>query len=208
MTYSVDELEQHVASCLTESDASVSITDEAKLHDSVIDYLLGAALYSTEDELKKRAEQLIHLLTTALHITSAPTTSLYEAFQKGEVSGFTVPAINLRIMPYEVACTIFSLMLKHDIGIVIFELARSEMGYSNQTPSDLAITVMAAAVKTGYSGTIFIQGDHYQVNKDAYSVDGVGELNKLKQLIIDSIKAQLYNIDIDASTNSKSKIVL
>jgi fructose/tagatose bisphosphate aldolase len=45
-----------------------------------------------------------------------------------------------------------------------------------------------------------MQGDHYQVNKEAFITDAVGELNKLKQLIIDSIKAQLYNIDIDAST--------
>lgn len=200
MNYSAQELEQHVSSCLTETDSDVSITDEAKLKETVIDYLLGTALYCNEEELKKRAEHIIHLVTSALHITSSSTTTLYQAFQKGEVSGFTVPAINLRIMPYEVACTIFSLMQKHNIGIVIFELARSEMGYSQQTPSDLALIVMSAAVKTGYSGAIFIQGDHYQVDKETFSTDAVGELNKLKQLIIDSIKAQLYNIDIDAST--------
>lgn len=200
MVFSTEELEHLVSSCLTETSESVSITDEAALREKAIDYLLGAALFSQEEELKKRAEQLIQRLTQALHITSAPTTNLYHAFLTGEVSGFTVPAINLRIMPYEVATVIFELMKKHNIGIVIFELARSEMGYSNQTPFDLALTVKAAAIKSGYSGVLFLQGDHYQVHKDVYSTDAVGELNKLKQLIIDSIKAQLYNIDIDAST--------
>lgn len=200
MSYTAQELATVVSTFLAEQAETVVVTDETVLTSSGIDFLVGCALFSEEDSVKERARKLIIRLADTRAITSVPTTSLYQAFQKNEVSGFTVPAINLRIMPYEVAHTIFTLMQKHAIGIVVFELARSEMGYSQQTPADLSLMVFAAAIKAGYSGAVFIQGDHYQVSKQAFGQDAVGELNKLKQLIIDSIRARLYNIDIDAST--------
>ncbi len=57
------------------------------------------------------------------------------------------------------------------MGAFIFELARSEMGYTDQTCDEFATVMMAAAIKEGHRGPIFIQGDHYQANAKKYATD-------------------------------------
>ena len=51
---------------------------------------------------------------------------------RGEVSGFTVPAINLRAQTFDMARTVFEAAIGSDVGTVIIELARSEQTYTYQ----------------------------------------------------------------------------
>jgi fructose/tagatose bisphosphate aldolase len=83
---------------------------------------------------------------------------------------------------------------------MIFELARSEMGYTGQPPAEYATVVIGAAIREGFSGPLFIQGDHFQVNPGKYTESVHSELHALEDLIRDSIGAGFYNIDIDTST--------
>jgi len=71
----------------------------------------------------------------------------YVARGSGKFSGFTVPAINLRSMTYDLARAIFRVAEKNNYGAFIFEIARSEIGYTNQTQIEFAGMVLAAAVK-------------------------------------------------------------
>ena len=119
---------------------------------------------------------------------------------RGEFSGFTVPAINLRSMTYDLARAIFRVAEKNDSGAFVFEIARSEIGYTNQPPIEFASMIMAAAIKEGYSGPVFIQGDHYQANAAKYKENPQKEIESLQTLIADSINSGFYNIDIDSST--------
>src|SRR5439155_11268133 len=89
---------------------------------------------------------------------------------------------------------------RRDVGAFIFELARSEMGYTNQTCDEFATVVMAAAIKEGHAGAIFIQGDHYQADAKKYATDPQGVVDGLKTLIRQAITAGYGNIDIDTST--------
>jgi fructose/tagatose bisphosphate aldolase len=59
---------------------------------------------------------------------------------------------------------------------------------------------MAAAIKTGYHGPIFLQGDHFQVNAKKFAADPAKETQAVKNLIWEAIEAGFYNIDIDTST--------
>jgi fructose/tagatose bisphosphate aldolase len=59
---------------------------------------------------------------------------------------------------------------------------------------------MAAALKCGYSGPIFLQGDHFQVNAGRYEKDPAKEIQEVKDLIWEAIEGGFYNIDIDSST--------
>ena len=79
----------------------------------------------------------------------------YMARGRGELGGFTVPAINLRSMTYDLARAIFRVVEKNNSGACVFEIARSEIGYTNQSPMEYASAVLAAAVKEGYSGPVF-----------------------------------------------------
>jgi hypothetical protein len=59
----------------------------------------------------------------------------------------------------------------------------------------------AAALREGFSGPLFIQGDHVQTNAKKYnSPDRNKELDTLRALIKEEIAAGFYNIDIDTST--------
>ena len=63
---------------------------------------------------------------------------------------------------------IFRAARANDSKIVLFELARSEMGYTEQRPAEYASNALAAAIKEGHQGPVFIQGDHYQINAKKY----------------------------------------
>jgi fructose/tagatose bisphosphate aldolase len=126
---------------------------------------------------------------------------LYVARGRGYVPpSFTVPAFNLRGLSYLTAQAALEAALELQTGTVIFELARSEMKYTGQTPMQVAASVLGAAVKVGYRYPVFIQGDHYQPKAEQPGLAQPGELDSIEQLIRDSIAAGFYNIDLDGST--------
>jgi fructose/tagatose bisphosphate aldolase len=124
----------------------------------------------------------------------------YMARGREEFKGFTVPAINLRSMTYDLSRAIFRVAQKNESGAFVFEIARSEIGYTNQQPIEYASMVLAAAIRENYSGPVFIQGDHFQVKANKFKENPDKEIESLKTLIRNAISSGFYNIDIDSST--------
>jgi fructose/tagatose bisphosphate aldolase len=151
-------------------------------------------------ELKKQLASRIVASASKSGIFPASIHEFYRARGRGELSGFTVPAINLRSMTYDLARAIFRVAMRNDCGAFIFELARSEMAYTAQPPVEYAAVVLAAAIQEDYTGPVFIQGDHFQVNARAFKANPTNELEALQALIAEAISAGFYNIDIDSST--------
>jgi fructose-bisphosphate aldolase class II len=60
--------------------------------------------------------------------------------------------------------------------------------------------MLAAALREGFRGPVFIQGDHFQVNAKKYAADPKPEVEAVKALAREAIPAGFYNIDIDTST--------
>jgi fructose/tagatose bisphosphate aldolase len=85
-------------------------------------------------------------------------------------------------------------------GAFIFEIARSEIAYTDQRPTEYVAVLIAAALREGYRGPLFVQGDHFQVNSKKFAVDPVTEVNNVKTLAREAIAAGFYNIDVDTST--------
>lgn len=164
-----------------------------------IDTLIYTAVFSQGEE-KIAARKKILERAAQNGIFSASIYPFYTAIGNNKVSSFTVPAINIRALTYDTARVIFRLMNKHSISAVIFEIARSEIQYTDQRPDEYGVSVLAAAMKENYTGPIFLQGDHYQLSKGAYAIDPHAETQRIKDLIQKSIDAQFLNIDIDAST--------
>jgi fructose-bisphosphate aldolase, class II len=134
-------------------------------------------------------------------IVLASIHDLYKARGRGEVPNtFTVPAINLRQLSYEMASAALKVTKKLNGGAILFEIARSEMGYSDQRPAEFTTTILAAAMAEGYVGPIFVQGDHFQVSPKKYKSDPNAEIEALKALMRESIAAGYFNIDVDTST--------
>ncbi|MFA5364023.1 MAG: class II fructose-bisphosphate aldolase, partial [Candidatus Bathyarchaeia archaeon] len=101
---------------------------------------------------------------------------------------------------YDLARAIFRVAKRNSSGAFIFEIAKSEIGYTNQAPIEYASIVLAAAIKENYTGPVFIQGDHFQVNAAKFKENPEKEIEGLKTLIADAISSGFYNIDIDSST--------
>lgn len=128
---------------------------------------------------------------------------LYEEIAQERIGGFTIPAINIRTLTFDIASQIFRVMRELNVGPVIFELARSEIGYTNQPIDEYATVVLAAALAEKYRGPVFVQADHFQVTAKKYFAsepEKAQELDALSALVLQAIKAGVYNIDIDAST--------
>ncbi|PMP96666.1 MAG: aldolase, partial [Thermodesulfobacterium geofontis] len=124
---------------------------------------------------------------------------LYQDFSR-KFLGFTIPAINIRGMTYDVARRVFKVAKRLSVGALIFEIAKSEMGYTKQSPLEYATVILSAGFRENFDAPIFIQGDHFQFNRKSYFTDSEREKNNIKNLIKEAISAQFYNIDIDAST--------
>jgi len=60
--------------------------------------------------------------------------------------------------------------------------------------------MLAAALREGFRGPVFIQGDHFQVNHKKFAADPKTEVDAVKSLAREAIAAGFYNIDIDTST--------
>lgn len=177
------------------------VTNPTLLQDKIIDELIFTAIFSENDGIKSEARSAIRQIAKSLGAVPSSINNYYMAIGRGEAKvTSTVPAINIRFMTYDTAKILFSLMMKHKAGPVIFEIARSEMGYTEQRPDEYAVAVLAAAVKTGYKGPVFLQGDHFQFKANIYKEDPEKEMNAIRDLIKESIEAEFLNIDIDAST--------
>jgi fructose/tagatose bisphosphate aldolase len=162
---------------------------------------IAIELVMTDNVIKKR--QLAKKIFDIAYKEGIYPSSIHDFYMargKGEFAGFTVPAINLRSMTYDLARAIFRVGKKKDTSAFVFEIARSEIGYTNQMPIEYASMVLAAAIRENYSGPVFIQGDHFQVNVSKFRDNPDKEIEDLKTLIGDAISSGFYNIDIDSST--------
>ncbi len=183
-----------------QKNGAVKILDRDSLQNKKIDTLVYNAVFNKDGVLKDVCRWLIRAIGNNLGIVSSSIQSLYEAMGKNQYKGFTVPAINIRGLTYDVSRSIFRAAKKNHVGAFIFEIARSEIGYTDQRPAEYTSVILAAALKEGLEGPVFIQGDHFQINARYYEKDKDAEINKVRGLIKEAIEAGFYNIDIDTST--------
>jgi fructose/tagatose bisphosphate aldolase len=164
------------------------------------DALAETAVFGGSEAARDRARRQIRETAAGLGILPASIQGLYDAAGQGLYSGMTVPAINIRGITYHVARAVFRAAVKDNVGAFIFEIARSEMGYTRQNPEEYVTCILAAAVREGFRGPVFVQGDHFQVRRKMFREGPETEINDIRELIRESVAAGFYNIDIDAST--------
>jgi hypothetical protein len=177
----------------------VSVARDSALASPAMDQLVRAAVFGDGDE-KEHARWLIWELCQAVGAPAASIQDLYMARGRGEWNGFTVPAINVRGMAYDTARSIFRTAIAMKAGAFILEIARSEIAYTDQRPAEYVAVILAAALREGFRGPVFLQGDHFQVSAKKYAVDPGPEVEAVKSLAREAIAAGFYNIDIDTST--------
>jgi len=180
-------------------DHNLRVLNEAGIRRQISAVVRLSALGSESEQAWAR--YLVRLIALEL---GAPPTSIHELYMargRGEVPPtFTVPAMNLRALPYDAARAVFRNAHKIDAGAFIFEIARSEIGYTEQRPAEYATNILGAAIAEGHRGPVFIQGDHFQISPKRYKEDPGKEVAAVEELTAEAILAGFFNIDIDTST--------
>ncbi len=196
----LEKLSDAVRGAIEVKDGQVVIKDENLLLSKAIDDLVYEQALGDDEQLRAYCRFLIWEIARQRGIYPASIHDFYIARASDAWKGTTVPALNLRGLTYDSARAVYRVAKRLNTKTFIFEIARSEIGYTAQPPADYSASVLAAAIKEGYSGPVFIQGDHFQVNAKNYKADPEKEIAGLKALIDEAISAGFYNIDIDTST--------
>jgi fructose/tagatose bisphosphate aldolase len=196
---SVDELQASIRDIVRVQDGTLAVVDPHELRTKAIDALVFDAVFGTP-EVQATTRWIIWELGQALGIKPASIHDFYMARGHGAYGDLTVPAMNIRGMTWDSTRAVFRAAVRHRVGAMIFEIARSEIGYTDQRPAEYAVVVIAAAIKEGFVGPVFIQGDHFQVNAKKWAKDPDSEVNAIKALAQEAIEAGFHNIDIDTST--------
>jgi fructose/tagatose bisphosphate aldolase len=194
------DLLEHLAGTAHLAGDRLEIDDEARFRSESAADLAWTAAFTSDDPTAAAARWLVWEASQVLGARSASIHELYMARARGEVSGFTVPAINLRVATFDMARTFYETAARADVGTVIFELARSEQTYTYQRPMDYATSVLAGALAAGWSSPVFIQGDHYQFNAKKYAADPEAMTEEIRRACRLALEAGYHNIDIDSST--------
>ncbi len=178
------------------------VTDAPRFRREVIERLVNDAVFNSDEALRGAARWLIWSASQALGCGSASIHELYMARGRGDFSPtrFTVPAINVRATAFLTARQAFAAALERDAGAVIFEIAKSEMAYTDQRPAEYTAAILAAAIRSEWVGPVFLQGDHFQFNPTKWAADPGAELSGIKDLTSEAVAAGFFNVDIDSST--------
>jgi len=177
----------------------VEVVDATALATPAMDTLVRLAVFGSADE-KAWARWVIWEAGRAVGTFSASIHAFYMARGRGDVPPVTVPAMNIRGPSYDTMRAIFRTARTMDGGAFILEIARSEIAYTEQRPEEYVAVALGAALREGYRGPVFIQGDHFQVNAKKYKADPIAEVTAVEQLATEAVAAGFYNIDLDTST--------
>jgi len=195
-----DEVFKHLKGIVSLSNGGVVIENIDRLKTQGIDTLVENSVLNASSQIRGLSRFIIKSSALEMGIVSSSIQGLYQARGQDECGGFTVPAINIRGMSYDFSRSIFRTAQKLNTGSFIFEIAKSEIGYTFQQPHEIVGVILGAAIRENYTGPVFIQGDHFQVNAKNFHDNKEKEISGLKKLIQKGIEAGFYNIDIDTST--------
>jgi fructose/tagatose bisphosphate aldolase len=176
------------------------IDDEQAFRERGIRAAVWSATFSEAPAVVEAARWLVWEASQALGAPSWSIHELYLARGRGELSGFTVPAVNLRTQVFDMAAAMCRAANAIDAGAIIFELARSEQEYTFQRPGEYITSVLAGCVAAGWQGPVFVQGDHYQFNAAKHAADPEATTEGLRRLVREALAVGYGNIDIDSST--------
>jgi hypothetical protein len=144
----IRELVALFGNAITLSGSTVALKDPSKLRTEAMDQVVWQAVFGGEAE-REAARWLIWELGQLTGARPASISGIYAARGRGKCGGFTVPAINVRVMAYDTARAVFRAALKHDAGAILLEIARSEIAYTEQRPAEYVTVMIGAALREG-----------------------------------------------------------
>jgi fructose/tagatose bisphosphate aldolase len=195
-----DEILTSLRDAVAVDGEDLRVGDKKRFRQNHVDRLVHLAVFHTESETRGFVRWLIRSLAQSVGVVPASILGYYRRKGEGKFPRITVPAINLRGMTYDTACALFRAAKANNSMTFVLEIAPTEMKYTGQTPDEFAVVAIAAALREGWTGPVFLQGDHFQFNAEAYRADPGAETERVKAITREAVEAGFFNIDIDAST--------
>ena len=113
---SISGLYRHIDNSVEEARGGVQVFDAERLRSTDIDGVIYNAVFNADEEIRDEARRVIRLCAAEIGIRSASIQGLYDSMGARKCGGFTVPAVNIRGITYDVARSIFRSAAKHDSG--------------------------------------------------------------------------------------------
>ena len=192
MFQSLKEMSDAVKPAATVLSDRVSVTSAGAVSGELVDDLAWTAVFGADADLRGVARWIPALALAAESGVVGPrrfTTSTWQWAVAASADSRCRPSSTCdSAMAYDTARAVLRSAKNLDAGAFIFEIARSEIGYTEQRPHEYAAVVIAAALREGFTGPLFIQGDHVQVNAKKYNgPDRDKELDALRGLIREEV---------------------
>ena len=106
------------------ADGAIAVPKPGVLAGPATDRLARSAVFG-DASTREAARWLLWEIGQAVGVRPASIHDLYMARGRGQVHGFTVPAVNVRGMAYDTARALFRAARAHNVGAFICEIARS-----------------------------------------------------------------------------------
>src|SRR5271157_4452155 len=121
-----DLLTRHKSVFELSNGGGIILRNPQKFVSQTLDQLVTSAVFGEPEEVRSGARWIIRRAGLELGVVPSSIQGLYEARARKECKGFTVPAINIRGLSYDVARAVFRAALRLKVGAFIFELSRGE----------------------------------------------------------------------------------
>ncbi len=162
---------------------------------------------SAPEPVRSLSSWIIGEAAIALGVKLNSPNEIYRAIADGRVTRkLSFPAVNIRGNTLDTARALFRAAIDRNVGALLVEIARSEMGYTAQPPREYAAIVLAAAILEEFRGPVFLQGDHVQLKSGPVNKGGEDaekEIATHRDLIRDLLEYGFGSIDLDMSPFEK-----
>jgi len=109
---------------IEEKNGEIVIKDEEIFREETINNLVDTIVLSEDAHLKRLCFWVSHACAKRLGTVLSSIQDLYEAMGKGKVTGFTVPAMNIRTLTFNLVRAVYRAAKKISAGAFIFEIAK------------------------------------------------------------------------------------
>lgn len=160
----VKDLLENIRGAFSLSHGVLAVEDKIKAKKCIDDLVYNLCL-NDQPAIKGSCAWIIWEGAQELGAYPSSIQGLYEAKGAAKYSKVTVPAVNIRGLTYDVARALIRSAMNLSSLTLVFEIAKSEMQYTFQRPQEYSALCLAAAIKEGFTGPLFIQGDHFQLKE-------------------------------------------
>jgi hypothetical protein len=195
--HSATGLEGLLRDCLEVRDNGVKIIDAHRLREERIDALVYNAMFQPSERVRYFLSWLIRQVAAGNAIYPASLQGLYTAAARGQTPTLTLPAISLRVMTYAGGRAAFRAARETGAGALAFNLDAAAK--PAQSPLDYATCLLAAALREGYEGPLFLQANFLHERPMADEPAHSDELERLKELVEEALNEAFFNLELDAT---------